>query len=117
YADGVDTGLVVAAAVDIHQLFEQRKHRAALAGKPVEDHSFAAVTVRHHGSMLRETMSTDGKGSPMIMTIAARAAARRNSHADRAFDHPQEDSHACIEIDNLGRFPRRTGARPLHRGG
>ena len=46
-ADRIDAGLVVAAAVGVHQRFQQRQHGVALARQPVEDllFVFGAVCV------------------------------------------------------------------------
>ena len=46
-ADRVDAGLVVGAAVGVHQRLEQLQHRAVLGAEPVEDLLFA-VAIRGH---------------------------------------------------------------------
>ena len=48
-ADRIDTGLVVAAAVGVHQRFQQRQHGAALTRQPVEDRLFVFGGFRHAG--------------------------------------------------------------------
>ena len=39
----IDTGLVVGAAIGVHERLQQRQHGVALAAEPVEDFLFAAV--------------------------------------------------------------------------
>ena len=60
-ADRIDAGLVVGAAVGVHQRFEQRQHGAMLAAEPLEDFLFAAVRLcgHVHPSMsIRHTLKT-----------------------------------------------------------
>jgi hypothetical protein len=46
-ADRIDAVLVVAAAVGVHELFEQRQHGRPLRGKPLENAAFLRGHVRH----------------------------------------------------------------------
>ena len=39
-ADGIDAGLVVGAAVDVHQRGDETDHGVTLAGEPVEHRGF-----------------------------------------------------------------------------
>src|SRR6185503_5322179 len=41
--DRVHASLVIRAAVDVHDVFEQRQHRALLAAKPFDDFAFAVL--------------------------------------------------------------------------
>ena len=45
--DGVDAGLVVAAAVDVHDLAQQRQHRLLLRGQPIGDGCFLRRRLGH----------------------------------------------------------------------
>ena len=49
-ADRIDAGLVVAAAVDVHDLGEQRQHRLLLRRQPVGDDGFLRCRLGHGSS-------------------------------------------------------------------
>ena len=50
-ADGVDACLVVAAAVDVHGLAQQRQHRLFLRGQPVGDLRLLRRLLGHFGRL------------------------------------------------------------------
>ncbi len=50
-ADGVDAGLVIGAAVDVHQRSHETDHGLALAGEPVEHRGFFFGKRRHSASI------------------------------------------------------------------
>jgi hypothetical protein len=50
-ADGIDAGLVVGAAVDIHERSHEADHGLALAGEPVEHRGFVFGQRRHSVSI------------------------------------------------------------------
>ena len=53
HADRIHARLVVGAAVDVHDVFEQREHRALLAAEPL-DHSLFALPARRHERLLNK---------------------------------------------------------------
>ena len=73
-ADGVDSRLVVAAAVDVHHFAEQRDHRVVLLGEPGGDvgfgcHENISLGVTEHHSKSRLHVTTQGSrnsGAPRI---------------------------------------------------
>ena len=101
-ANRVDAGLVVAAAVGVHQRLQQRQHGVALAAEPIENFLFRSLVA----AMTHSSVVSGADSSPCIADVMAgksRTALRRMPGNDR-----QRSGRRRLATSPAPRAPRAT---------